>query len=170
MVVVKNGRGLLVLVTMKVRHDSFLLIGGILLLSSQIWSVSAVLYFFISIDLILIFQGLCYFYSLVISFQFCCLILVALYPLKNNWIFLVSIYWWKVLNFMFTMILKSYRKFLRFNVPLVYTYFEPSPHPHPALFPRGKWGGGWYGVFKILNNGGSKYFNINGWVRHNSGV
>ena len=29
--------------------------------------------------------------------------------------------------------------------------------------------GGGYGVFKILNNGGLKNFNINEWVRHNGG-
>ena len=39
-------------------------------------------------------------------------------------------------------------------------------HPH-LPFTNGGWG---YEVFKILNNGGLKNFNINGWVRHNGGA
>ena len=35
--------------------------------------------------------------------------------------------------------------------------------PSPPIY---KWGGG-YEVFKILNSGGMKNFNINGWVRYN---
>ena len=37
---------------------------------------------------------------------------------------------------------------------------NPPPPPHLQM-------GRGYEVFKILNNGGLKNFNINGWVRHN---
>ena len=39
---------------------------------------------------------------------------------------------------------------------------------NPPLPPIYKWGGG-YEVFKILNSGGMKNFNINWWVRYNGG-
>ena len=38
---------------------------------------------------------------------------------------------------------------------------------NPSPLPIYKWGE--YEVFEILNNGGLKNFNINGWVRHNGG-
>ena len=38
-----------------------------------------------------------------------------------------------------------------------------NPPPPHLQMGRG------YEVFKILNNGGLKNFNINGWVRHNGG-
>ena len=96
------------------KHDAFSPIGGIPLLLTHIWSVSAVLYFIIYIKLTLIFQSFWYFCILVMSFQSC---RVSFYLfstlLKIIAFFLVASTDHGYLNFMFKIICKSSWKFLK---------------------------------------------------------
>ena len=62
----------------------------------------------------------------------------ALYCFENNCIFLVSIYWSKILNFMFTIICKSSRKFLKHKFNLLYNplfhFYTPWKHQKNKRF------------------------------------